>query len=129
VHSEASVSDYDQNRHADIRHNGLSGVVVINDERDPGLLLPRAVDCPADESKGGAVADLAARNASNPGNGGRLAARTVGSPVVPKYGSSSIGGAAAFVAAFVELALVDPSQNPVSLASSSSSLSSMSSPL
>jgi len=43
-------------------------------------LASRAVDCPADESKGGAVAELAARNASNPGNGGRLAARAVASP-------------------------------------------------
>jgi len=65
--------------------------VVRNDKTDPDL--PRAVDCTADESKGGvvaelaapavdwgAVAELAARNASNPGNGERLAARAVASP-------------------------------------------------
>jgi hypothetical protein len=52
----------------------IDGVVLINDKTDPSLLLPRAVDCPADESKGGAVAELA-RNASNPGKGGRLVAR------------------------------------------------------
>ena len=69
---------------------------MINDKTDPSLLLPRAVDCPADESKGGAVAELA-RNVSNPGNGGRLAARDVASPLAPKYGL--IGGAAAASAA------------------------------
>jgi hypothetical protein len=83
--------------------------VVRNDKTDPELkcavdctadeskggvvaeLAARAVDCPADESKGGAVAELAARNASNPSNGGRLAARAVASPLAPNYGS--IGGA------------------------------------
>jgi len=87
-------------------------VVVRNDKTDPDLpcavdctadeskggavaeeLAARAVDCPANESKGGAVAELAARNVSNPGNGGRLVARAVASPLAPKYGS--IGGAAA----------------------------------
>ena len=78
----------------------IDGVEMGNDKTDPNLLLPRAVDCtadeskgsvaaelaatavdcPADESKGGAVAELVARNASNPGNGGRLAARLVASP-------------------------------------------------
>ena len=67
----------------------IDGVVVRNDKTDPDL--PCAVDCTADESKGGAVAELAARNASNPSNGGRLAARAVASPLAPKYGS--IGGA------------------------------------
>jgi hypothetical protein len=57
----------------------IDSVVVRNDKTDPDL--PRAVDCPANESKGGAVAELAARNASNPSNGGRLlAARAVASP-------------------------------------------------
>jgi hypothetical protein len=37
----------------------IDGVVLINDKTDPSLLLPRAVDCPADESKGGVVAELA----------------------------------------------------------------------
>ena len=78
----------------------IDGVELGNDKTDPNMLLPRAVDCtadeskgsvaaelaatavdcPADESKGGAVAELVARNASNPGNGGRLAARLVASP-------------------------------------------------
>ena len=58
------------------------------DESKVGVVAcsARAVDCPADESKGGAVAELAARNASNPSNGGRLAARAVASPLAPKYG-------------------------------------------
>ena len=60
-------------------------------------MAARAVDCPAGESKGGAVAELAAQNVSNPGNGGRLVARDVASPLAPKYGS--IGGAAAASAA------------------------------
>ena len=88
---------------------GIDGVVVINDKTDPDLPLPRAVDCTADESKGGAVAELA-RNVSNPGNGGRLAARDVASPLAPKYGL--IGGAAAASAASADAA--------VSLSSSSS---------
>ena len=93
----------------------IDGVVVRNDKTDPDLplavgctadeskggvvaeLAARAVDCPADESKGGAVAELAAQNASNPSNGGRLAARAVASPLAPKYGL--IGGAAAASAA------------------------------
>jgi hypothetical protein len=78
----------------------IDGVGLRNDKTDPNLPLPRAVDCtadeskggvaaelaatavdcPADESKGGAVAELVARNASNPGNRGRLAARMVASP-------------------------------------------------
>ena len=37
----------------------IDGVVVINDKTDPDLPLPRAVDCTADESKGGAVEELA----------------------------------------------------------------------
>ena len=53
----------------------IDGVGLRNDKTDPNLPLPRAVDCTADESKGGAVAELVARNASNPGNRGRLAAR------------------------------------------------------
>ena len=69
----------------------IDGVVVRNDKTDPDL--PSAVDCTANKSKGGvvvelaapavdwgAVAELAARNASNLGNGGRLAARAVASP-------------------------------------------------
>ena len=96
----------------------IDGVVVINDKTDPDLPLPRAVDCtadeskggaveelavdcPADESKGGAVAELAAQNVSNPGNGGRLVARDVASPLAPKYGL--IGGAAASAGAAVSL--------------------------
>jgi len=97
---------------------GIDGVVVRNDKTDPDLpgpvdctadeskvgvvaeLAARAVDCPADESKGGAVAELAARNASNPSNGGRLAARAVASPLAPKYGSIK-GAAAASAAAAV----------------------------
>jgi hypothetical protein len=105
----------------------LDGVVVINDKTDPDLPLPRAVDCtadksklgavaelavdcPANESKGGAVAELA-RNVSNPGNGERLVAWDVASPLAPKYGL--IGGAAAASAAWADAA--------VSLSSSSSS--------
>jgi hypothetical protein len=104
----------------------IDGVVVINDKTDPDLPLPRAVDCtadksklgavaelaedcPVDESKGGAVAELA-RNVSNPGNGRRLVARDVAFPLVPKYGS--IGGAAAALTASADAA--------VSLSSSSS---------
>ena len=41
----------------------IDGVEVRNDKTDPDL--PRAVDCTADESKGGAVAELAPRNVSN----------------------------------------------------------------
>ena len=83
----------------------IDGVVVRNDKTDPDLpcavdctaneskggvvaeLAARAVDCPANKSKGGAVAvaELAAQNASNPSNGGRLAARVVASPLAPKY--------------------------------------------
>ena len=96
----------------------IDSVVVINDKTDPDLPLPRAVDCTADESKGGAVAELAARNDSNPSNGGRLAARAVGSPVAPKYGS--IGGAAAASAG----ATAASAGAAVSLSSSSSSTSS-----
>ena len=93
----------------------IDGVVVRNDKTDPDLpcavdctadeskggvvaeLAARAVDCPAKESKGGAVAELAARNASNPRNGGRLAAWAVASQLAPKYGL--IGGPAAALAA------------------------------
>ena len=90
--------------------------MVINDKTDPDLLLMRAVDCTANESKLGAVAELAvdcpadesrgdavaelARNVSNPGNGGRLVAQDVASPLAPKYGS--IGGAAAASAALAD---------------------------
>jgi hypothetical protein len=58
----------------------IDGVGLRNDKTDPNLPLPRAVDCTADESKGGAVAELVAQNASNPGNRGRLAARMVAFP-------------------------------------------------
>jgi len=65
----------------------IDGVVVKNDKTDPdgpddpdGNAAAAAVDCAAVESKGGAVAELVARNASNPGNRGRLAARMVASP-------------------------------------------------
>ena len=70
-----------------------------NDKTDPdgpddpdGNAAAAAVDCAAVESKGGAVAELAPRNVSNPGKGGRLVAWVVASPLAPKYGS--IGGAA-----------------------------------
>ena len=88
------------------RIDGVVMFVLKNDNTDPegpddpdGLDLPggnaaaAAVDCTAVESKGGTVSELAPRNASNPGKGGRLVARAVGSPVAPKYGT--IGGAAA----------------------------------
>ena len=68
--------------------------MLINDKTDPSLLLPRAVDCPADESKGGAVAELA-RNVSNPGKGGRLVARVVATPLAPKYGAAAASAGAA----------------------------------
>ena len=48
----------------------IYGVGLRNDKTDPNLPLPRAVDCTTDESKGGAVAELVARNASSPGNEG-----------------------------------------------------------
>ena len=58
--------------------------MVKNDKTDPdgpdGNAAAAAVDCAAVESKGGAVAELVAQNASNPGNRGRLAARMVASP-------------------------------------------------
>ena len=68
--------------------------MLINDKTDPSLLLPRAVDCPADESKGGAVAELA-RNVSNPGKGGRLVAWVVATPLAPKYGAAAASAGAA----------------------------------
>ena len=63
----------------------VDGVVVKNDKTDPdgpdnSNAAAAAVDCAAVESKGGAVAELVARNASNPGNRGRLVARMVASP-------------------------------------------------
>ena len=67
---------------------------MINDKTDPSLLLPRAVDCPADESKGGAVTELA-RNVSNPGKGGRLVAWVVATPLAPKYGAAAASAGAA----------------------------------
>ena len=72
--------------------------MVKNDKTDPdgpdnSNAAAAAVDCAAVESKGGAVAELAPRNVSNPGKGGRLVAWVVASPLAPKYGS--IGGAAA----------------------------------
>ena len=99
------------------RIDGVVMFVLKNDNTDPegpddpdGLDLPggnaaaaavdcaavaaaAAVDSAAVESKSGTVSELAPRNASNPGKGGRLVARAVGSPVAPKYGT--IGGAAA----------------------------------
>jgi hypothetical protein len=57
----------------------IDGVVVKNDKTDldslddpDGNAAAAAVDCAAVESKGGAVAELAPRNVSNPGKGGRL---------------------------------------------------------
>ena len=67
--------------------------MVKNDKTDPdgpddpdGNAAAAAVDCATVESKGGAVAELVARNASNPGNQGRLAARCPdgGFPMSPK---------------------------------------------
>ena len=116
----------------------IDGVVMLllkNDNTDPegpddpdGLDLPggnaaaAAVDCAAVtaaavESKGGTVSELARpQNASNPGKGGRLVARAVGSPVAPKYGA--IGRAVAASAA----AAAASSSSSSLLSSSSSSL-------
>ena len=94
--------------------------MVKNDKTDPdgpddpdGNAAAAAVDCAAVESKGGAVAELAPRYASNPGKGGRLVARDVASPFAPKYGSggaaaASAGAAAASAAAAVAVMPVPP---------------------
>ena len=60
----------------------IDGAVVRNDKTDPDLQC--AVDCTADESKGGAVAELAARNASTRAMDEKTCCPGGGFPISPK---------------------------------------------